>query len=163
MTMNPGQKKILALLNEVLTGELTAINQYFLHAKMCDNWGFARLGKIMYRESIDEMHHAEWLVDRILLIGGVPNLQRLGKLNIGETVPEQLESDLAIENNAIPLLNGGIELCREHGDNATRALLEKILTSEEEHRDWIESQQELIAQVGVQNYLTQQIRPDAAE
>lgn len=153
-------KKIISLLNEVLTGELTAINQYFLHAKMCQNWGFERLYKKIYHESIDEMRHAEWIVDRILYLGGVPNLQRLGKLNIGETVKEQFESDIALERAAIPRLNEGIELTRASGDNGTRVLLDKILVSEEEHLDWLEAQVDLIEQVGYEGYLAQQIKDE---
>ncbi|PKN59043.1 MAG: bacterioferritin [Deltaproteobacteria bacterium HGW-Deltaproteobacteria-14] len=157
MPKTPPDRAIIALLNEVLTGELTAINQYFCHAKMCANWGFTRLANKIRHESIDEMKHAEALIDRVLYLGGVPNLQRLGKINIGETVAEQLTVDLALEHEALPRLNAGIVTCRDAGDNGTRALLEEILRSEEEHVDWLEAQLELIDQVGLQNYLAQQM------
>ena len=158
MPKTPPDKTIVTLLNEVLTAELTAINQYFVHAKMCANWGYDRLAKKIRHESIDEMKHADVLIDRILYLGGVPNAQRIGKINIGETVPEQFAADLALEQDAIPRLNAGIAACREAGDNGTRALLEEILVSEEEHLDWLETQLELIAQIGPQNYLAQQVR-----
>jgi bacterioferritin len=152
-----GDDDILELLNEVLTGELTAINQYFLHAKMCDNWGYRRLGEKIRDESIEEMKHAETLVERILYLEGVPNLQRLGTLRIGETVPEQLQSDLNVEHAALERLNDGIALCVAKGDNGSRELLESILTDEEEHVDWIETQLETIRQIGVEHYLAQQL------
>jgi len=150
-------KKIITLLNDVLTAELTAINQYFLHAKMCQDWGYNRLAAHIRTESIDEMKHAETLIDRILYLGGVPNVQRLGKVTIGETVREQLELDLAFEYTAIKRLNKGITLCRDEEDNGSRAILEDILISEDEHIDWLEAQIDLIEQVGEQAYLAQQI------
>jgi bacterioferritin len=150
-------KKIVTLLNDVLTAELTAINQYFLHAKMCQNWGYNRLADAIRQESIDEMKHAELLIDRVLFLGGVPNVQRLGKVTIGETVREQFELDLTTEYAAQKRLNKGIALCREEEDNASRALLEDILQSEDEHVDWLEAQLDLIGQVGEQQYLAQQI------
>ena len=153
-----GDPKVIDLLNEILTGELTAINQYFLHAKMCANWGYERLHEKIRKESIDEMKHAEMLTERILYLEGLPNLQRLGKLNIGTTVVEMLKNDLAVEQVAIPLLNKAIEACRQLGDNGTEAMLTKILTSEEEHGDWLEAQLELVKQVGEAQYLSQQIR-----
>jgi bacterioferritin len=153
-----GDAKIIDLLNEVLTGELTAINQYFLHAKMCANWGYARLADQIRKESIDEMKHADALVERVLYLDGLPNLQKLGKLNIGQTVVEMLHNDLAIENTAIPLLNKGIQTCRDLGDNGSFDLLLGILRAEEEHVDWIEAQLELVKQVGEAHYLAQQIR-----
>lgn len=152
-----GDPKIIACLNDILTGELTAINQYFLHAKMCKNWGFLKIGEKVYKESIDEMKHASLLTDRILFLEGLPNLQKLGKLRIGENVKEQLESDLALEMEAIPRLRKAIELCWEASDHGTRDLLEKILVSEEEHTDWLETQLSVINDIGVQNYLSQQI------
>ena len=152
-----GDSKVINALNEILTGELTAINQYFLHAKMCKNWGFTKIGQKVYKESIDEMKHADALVDRILFLEGLPNLQRLDKLNIGETVKEQLECDLALENKAGPRLRKAIELCWESSDHGTRDLLEKILVSEEEHTDWIETQLSVIKDIGLQNYLSQQL------
>lgn len=157
MPKNP-DKATIQLLNEVLTGELTAINQYFCHARMCSNWGYARLAAHIQKESIDEMKHAQALIDRVLYLGGVPNVQRLGKINIGETVKEQLTVDLALENEALPRLNAGIEQLRLIGDNGSRLLLEQILASEEQHVDWLEAQLELIAQLGETNYLAQQIK-----
>jgi bacterioferritin len=155
-----GDSKVINALNEILTGELTAINQYFLHAKMCKNWGFIKIGQKVYKESIDEMKHADALVDRILFLEGIPNLQKLDKLNIGENVKEQLECDLALENKAIPRLRKAIELCWETSDHGTRELLESILVSEEEHTDWIETQLSVIKDIGIQNYLSQQLETD---
>lgn len=152
-----GNPKVIAALNDILTGELTAINQYFLHAKMCKNWGFHKVGDKIYKESIDEMKHASMLTDRILFLEGLPNLQKLGKLKIGENVKEQLECDLALEYEAIPHLRTGIELCWDANDHGTRDLLERILVSEEEHADWLETQLSVIKDVGLQNYLSQQI------
>jgi bacterioferritin len=151
-------KRVIDALNQILTGELTAINQYFLHAKMCQNWGYERLYKVIYRESIDEMKHADALIERILYLGGLPNVQRLDKVNIGETVAEQLLADLSFEQVAIPRLKTAIELCYTCSDHGTRHLLEEILHSEEEHVDWLETQLELIDQLGTQNYLAQQLR-----
>ncbi len=158
--MNPSGKKIVELLNEVLTSELTAINQYFVHAEMAENWGYERRKHIVRKHSIEEMKHAEKLIERILFLGGIPNVQRLGDIRIGETVVEQLKVDLALENDAVGRLNPGIETCREAGDNGSRFLLEEILESEEEHIDWIDSQLSLVAQVGEQNYLAQQIKKE---
>jgi len=155
-----GDPKVVALLNDVLVNELTAINQYFLHARMCENWGYERLWKKVRAESIDEMKHADRVIERILYLDGLPNLQKLGKLEIGETVVEQLKSDLALEKRAIPVLNAGIALCRDKGDNGTAELLEEILVDEEEHADWLEAQFTLVAQVGEQNYLAQQMKEE---
>ena len=155
-----GHDKIIELLNEVLTAELTTVNQYWVHGRMCQNWGYEKLWNYLRAESIDEMKHADRLIERILYLDGVPNLQRYGKVNVGQTVPEMFELDLEVEKLAIKRLNDGVALCVELGDNASRALLEEILVSEEEHADWIEAQQDLIAQVGVQNYLAQQIHAD---
>jgi len=152
-----GDAKIITLLNEVLTGELTAVNQYFLHSRMCRNWGYARLSEHIYKESIDEMKHADELIERILFLEGLPNVQRLSKVMIGQTVLEILKNDLQIEMTAIPLLNDGIKTCREAGDNGSEDLLQKILVAEEHHVDWLEAQLELVRQVGEQNYLSQQI------
>jgi bacterioferritin len=152
-----GNDQVVSLLNEVLTGELTAVNQYFIHAKMCENWGYQRLYQKVRAESIEEMRHADELIERILYLEGVPNLQRLGKVNVGETVPEQLKLDYQLEQAAVKLLNSGIELARSVGDNGSRELLEELLVSEEEHANWLEAQLSLIDQVGVQNYLAQQI------
>jgi bacterioferritin len=153
-----GKEEVLDLLNQLLTNELTAINQYFIHAKMCENWGYMRLAKRLRDESIDEMKHADLVITRILFLEGVPNLQRYHKLRVGENVREQFESDLQVEYTAIEFLNKGIEAARRAGDNATEEMMTKILVSEEEHTDWIESQLELMRQVGDQNYLAQQIK-----
>ena len=153
-----GDRKVIARLNAVLTNELTAINQYFIHAKMCENWGYERLGHKIREESIDEMKHADQVISRILFLEGVPNLQRYHKLRVGETVKEQLESDLQLEYAAIAFLNQGIEAARKANDNATEDLMTRILVGEEDHTDWIETQLELIRQVGEQNYLSQQIK-----
>jgi len=153
-----GDDRVIDLLNEVLTGELTAVNQYFIHARMCENWGYERLWKKIRAESIDEMKHADKLIERILYLDGLPNLQRLGKINVGQTVPEQLTLDLDMEKGAVKRFNDGIELCRSLGDNGSRELLEGMLVSEEEHANWLEAQLSLIDQVGVQNYLAQQVR-----
>jgi bacterioferritin len=156
-----GHERIITLLNEVLTGELTAISQYFIHARMCENWGYERLWKKVRDESIGEMKHADRLIERILYLEGVPNLQRLGKVNVGQTVPEQLTLDLDLEKAAITLLNRGIEQCRAEGDHGSRDLLEDLLEAEEEHANWLETQLSLIRQVGVENYLAQQIKDGA--
>ena len=153
-----GNEEILMLLNQLLTNELTAINQYFIHAKMLENWGYSRLGKKVREESIDEMKHADIVISRILFLDGVPNLQRYHKLKVGETVKEQFESDLQLEYAAIAFLNQGIAACRTAGDFASEDLMTRILVSEEEHTDWLETQLELIRQIGEQNYLAQQIK-----
>jgi len=153
-----GDADIITALNTILTSELTAINQYFVHFRMLENWGYHRIAKKKREESIEEMKHADVIIQRILYLDGIPNMQRLGKINIGENVPEQLRLDLALELEAVARLNPAIEECRKLDDNATRHLLETILTDEEEHIDWIEAQIALIEQVGLQNYLAQQIR-----
>ncbi|MEO8602810.1 MAG: bacterioferritin [bacterium] len=153
-----GNAKLIETLNAILTGELTAINQYFIHAKMCANWGFHRLAKKGRDESISEMKHADELIERILFLEGVPNMQRLDKVLIGETPHEQLKLDLKLEEAAIPRLNKAIAQAVDVGDNTTRELLEDILKSEEDHVDWLEAQLGLIRQVGEQNYLSQQIK-----
>lgn len=152
-----GDDEIIELLNEVLTAELTAINQYFVHAKMCQNWGYERLAEHIRAESIDEMKHAETLIERILYFDGTPNLQRLSPLRVGETVAEQFESDLQVEYAAVERLNRGIAMCVAKGDNGTREMLADILTGEEEHVDWLETQQETIRQIGYEAYLAQQL------
>ena len=152
--------EILEILNDVLTAELTAINQYFIHAKMCDNWGYERLAKHDRDESIGEMKDAEALIERILYLEGVPNLQRLGTVMVGETVPEQLRLDLQNERDAIDRLNRGIALCVEVGDNGSRDLLEDILEGEEEHADWLETQLSIIDDVGDAHYLAQQMHDE---
>ena len=158
--MKAPDSKIIGLLNEVLTAELTAINQYFVHAEMASNWGYKGRYEQVRKEAMGEMKHAEKLIERVLFLEGVPNVQRLGKIRIGETVPEQLKSDLALEQEAVGRLNDGIEACSKAGDNGSRALLEEILESEEEHIDWLEAQLTLIEQVGEQNYLAEQVRKE---
>jgi len=153
-----GDTQVIALLNDVLSAELTAVNQYWLHARLCENWGYERLWKKIREESLEEMKHADELIERILYLDGMPNLQRLGKINVGETVPEQLELDLQVEYEAVKRLNEGIEACRAKGDNGTRALLEKMLGDEEEHVDWLEEQQRLVETVGEAAYLAEQIK-----
>ena len=153
-----GDADIIEVLNEVLTAELTAINQYFIHAKMCENWGLERLAEKVRDESIDEMKDADKVIERILYLEGVPNLQRLNNVQVGETVAEQLELDLGLERAAIERYNRAVKLARDRDDNGTAELLEDLLTGEEEHADWLESQLELIRQVGVENYLATQIR-----
>ncbi len=152
-----GNDEIIEVLNEVLTAELTAINQYFLHAKMMENWGLTRLGEHTRAESIDEMRHAEQITDRVLFFEGVPNFTRYLPLRVGETVPAQFKTDLELEYAAVERLNRGVALCREAGDNGSRELLEGILVSEEEHIDWLETQLEAIEQVGTENYLAQHL------
>jgi bacterioferritin len=153
-----GNPEIIELLNDVLTAELTAINQYFIHAKMQDNWGYDHLAHETRDESIDEMKHAEKVIERILYLEGTPNLQRLGSLRVGESAVEQLRLDLELEREAIPRLNAGIAAAVAIGDNGTRELLEAILTDEEEHADWLETQLNLVEVVGEAHYLAQQIR-----
>jgi bacterioferritin len=152
-----GNDQILEILNDVLTAELTAVNQYFLHAKLCEHWGYGRLADHVRHESIDEMKHADQVTDRILFLDGIPNYQRYFPLRIGETVPEQFESDLQLEYTAIERLNAGVRVAVELGDNGTRELLAGILVSEEEHADWLETQLETIRQIGTELYLAQQV------
>jgi bacterioferritin len=153
-----GDSRIIDLLNDVLTGELTAVNQYFLHAKMLLNWGYEHLGKKIREESIDEMKHSDRLIERILFLDGLPNLQKLNKLTIGTNVIEILKNDLAYELGTIPKLNQGMATCRDVGDNGSEDLLRHILVESEEHVDWLESQLELVKQMGDAHYLAQQIR-----
>jgi bacterioferritin len=149
---------VIELLNAVLTAELTAINQYFVHSKMCANWGYERLAKKLYDESIGEMKDAEELVERILYLDGTPNLQRLGSVRVGETVREQFGIDLELERDAIARLNDGIAQCRNEGDNGSRRLLEQILEGEEAHADWLETQLHAMDELGDAHYLAQQLR-----
>jgi bacterioferritin len=153
-----GDKQVITLLNDVLTAELTAVNQYFLHARLCHHWGYERLYERVRKESIEEMKHADELIERILYLEGVPNLQRYGKVSVGQTVPEQFQLDLQVEYDAVKRLNEGIEACRAAGDNGTRTLLERILHEEEAHVDWLETQQETIRQIGTERYLTEQLK-----
>ena len=152
-----GNDRVIELLNEVLTAELTAINQYFIHAKMCANWGYQKLAAKVRAESIDEMKHADRLIERVLFLEGIPNVQRLWKVNVGETVKEQLELDLKLEYDAVARLNTAIALARESADNTTREMLEKMLVSEEEHTDWLETQLGLIKSLGEPMYCAQQL------
>jgi bacterioferritin len=152
-----GNAEVIELLNEVLTAELTAINQYFVDAKMCGNWGYERLEKRFYKESIDEMKDAESLIERILYLEGVPNLQRLGTVRVGEDVPEKLTLALEVEKEAVARLRRGIELCYDRGDHGSRDMLEEILDGEESHADWLETQLGLIASLGAGLYLSQQL------
>jgi bacterioferritin len=152
-----GDSKVIDYLNKALTNELTAINQYFLHARMFKNWGFQKLNEKEYHESIDEMKHADKLIERILFLEGLPNLQNLGKILIGENPEEMLKCDLKLELEAIPLLKEAINYCEQVKDYISRELFEDILESEEEHVDWLETQFELIGKIGIQNYLQSQV------
>lgn len=152
-----GDQQVIEFLNKALENELTAINQYFLHAKMYKNWGFSKLYEKEYHESIDEMKHADHIVDRILFLEGLPNLQNIGKILVGETPEEMLACDLKLEQLAVPLLKAAIEHCEDSQDYISRELFESILESEEEHIDWLETQQQLIEKIGIQNYLQSQI------
>jgi bacterioferritin len=152
-----GDERVIELLNEVLTNELTATNQYYLHYAMQKNWGFNRLAQHTYDESIDEMKHADQLIHRILFLEGHPNLQRLGSVRIGEKVREQFEADMAVEVLAVDTLRRGIDVCREAGDIVTRLLFESILASEEEHIDYLETQLSLMKTLGEQEYLALQV------
>ncbi len=152
-----GDTKVIDYLNQALTNELTAINQYFLHARMFKNWGFHKLNEKEYHESIDEMKHADQLIERILFLEGLPNLQNLDKLLIGEHPKEMLECDLKLEMIAIPLLREAIAYCETVNDFVSRELFEHILEHEEEHVDWLDTQFELIGRVGIENYLQSQM------
>lgn len=155
-----GDPKIIALLNEVLKAELTAINQYFLHAEMCENWGYERLAKLIRKESIEEMVHAEKLIERILYLDGTPNMSDYFKINIGATVDQQFKNDLEVEYTAVKRLNDGIPICMAAGDNGSRELVESILQDEEHHIDWLEAQLHAISEIGLPNYLTEQLKKD---
>ena len=152
-----GNPKVIASLNEALKEELTAINQYFLHAEMCENWHYHKLASYIKKQSIDEMKHAEQLMERILFLDGIPNMTELMKLNVGASVKEQLASDLKLEINAVAMYNRFVQISREEADNASSELFERLLKDEEEHVDWLEAQIHLIEEIGYERYLTQQM------
>lgn len=158
-----GDTKVIDFLNAALKNELTAINQYFLHSRMLKDWGVSVLAEYEYKESIEEMEHADWLIERILFLEGLPNLQDLGKLKIGESVEEILKADLALEEDAIPLLRDAIEYCESVRDYVSRDLLTKILDNEEEHVDYLETQFDLISRIGIQNYTQLQSKPNGSQ
>jgi len=149
--------KVFEALNKILTNEMTAINQYFLHSRMLKDWGFEKLGEYEFKESVDEMKHADLLIERILFLNGLPNLQDLHRLRIGENVKEMLECDLALEEAAIPELREAIALCEAETDFVSRDLLSDILENEEEHLDYLETQLELVEKMGIENYLQSQV------
>ena len=152
-----GKDKVIASLNQALRAELTAINQYFLHAEMLDNWGYHRLGEIIKKQSIDEMKHAEQVIERILFLDGAPNLGIGLSIKAGENAKGQLESDLALEIEAVAQYNAGVKTCTEEGDNTSRELFERLLKDEEKHVDFLEAQLHAIEEVGIQNYLSEQM------
>lgn len=152
-----GDPKVILVLNQVLRKELTGINEYFVHAKMCKNWGYEALYKVIWQESLGEMKHAEQVIERILFLEGVPNVTGYDKIMVGSNVKQQLENDLALETAALGVLHPGIKTCVEAGDDGSRELLEHITVDEEGHVDWIEAQLHKIEEVGYQNYLAQQI------
>ncbi len=155
-----GNPKVVAFLNQVLKAELTAINQYFLHAEMCENWGYERLAKLVKKESIEEMVHAEKCIERILFLDGSPNMGDYFKINIGSTVEAQFKNDLQLEYDAVKRLNEGIRLCVAQGDNGSKDLAQSILTDEEHHIDWLEAQLHAIGEMGIANYLAKQLKND---
>ena len=152
-----GNEQVIGVLNQVLRKELTGINQYFIHAKMCKNWGYERLYKVLWEESIGEMKHADEIIERIIFLEGVPNISAYDKILVGTSVKQQLENDLGLESAALTVLHPGIKTCVEVGDDSSRELLEHIVVDEEKHVDWIESQLHQMNEVGYQNYLAQQI------
>ncbi len=153
-----GDDKIIDALNDILTNELTSINQYFIHAKMCESWGIQRLYKKLYAESIGEMKHATILIERILYLEGVPQIARYHPIRVGKDVPKIFENDLKIESAQVAAVNKHLELCVKHNDGGSRELLERILVGSEEHVDWLETQIDLIEKVGLQNYLAEQLK-----
>ena len=155
-----GDPNVIEFLNQVLKAELTAINQYFLHAEMCENWGYQRLAKLIKKESIEEMTHAEKLMERILYLEGTPNMTDYFKINVGATVEAQIKNDLNLEYDAVKRLNEGIKLCVAAGDNGSRDLAQKILDDEEHHVDWLEAQLHAIGEMGIANYLAQQLKEE---
>jgi bacterioferritin len=152
-----GNPKVIASLNEALKEELTAINQYFLHAEMCENWHYDKLGSYIKKQSIDEMKHAEMIIERILFLDGTPTLTDPMQLSIGKNVREQIESDLKLEVEAVALYNASVKLAREEGDNASRELFERLLKDEEQHVDWLEAQMHQIHEMGYERYLSRQV------
>ena len=155
-----GNPKVIAELNSALKEELTAINQYFLHAEMCENWKYNKLGDFIKKQSIDEMKHAEALIERILFLDAIPNLTELMQLSVGKNVREQLESDLKLEIGAVAQYNAAIKVAADAGDNASRELFERLLKDEESHVDWLEAQLHQIKEIGYERYLSQQIREE---
>ncbi len=152
-----GDAKVISILQEVLKAELTAINQYFLHAEMCENWTYYKLAELTRKESIEEMTHAEKLIERILYLDGTPNMSDYFKINVGNTIEQQFKNDLQLEYDAVKRLNAGIPVCEAAGDNGSRELLKLILLDEEHHIDWLEGQLHAIKEMGIQNYLSQQL------
>jgi bacterioferritin len=152
-----GNDEVIQVLQDVLCAELTAVNQYFVHARMNENWGYKKLAAYIRKESIEEMRHAQDVIDRILYFDGAPNMQKYMKISVGKTVPEQFQNDLDVEYQAVSRLNKGVEVARAQGDNGTRSLLEAVLKDEEEHVDWLEAQLGMIKEMGVENYLAQQM------
>jgi len=155
-----GNPKVIAALNDALKEELTAINQYFLHAEMCENWKYTRLADFIKKQSIDEMKHAEVLIERILFLDGLPNMTELMQLSVGQNVKDQLESDLKLEISAVAQYNAAVQTARDEGDNASRELFERLLKDEEEHVDWLEAQLHQIREIGYERYLSQQIKDE---
>jgi bacterioferritin len=155
-----GNAKVIAVLNQCLKAELTAINQYFLHAEMCENWGYERLAKQIKKESIEEMVHAEKLMERLLFLDGTPNMSDYFKINVGATVEQQFRNDVELEYDAAKRLNAGVKTCAESGDNGSKMLLEQLLGEEEHHIDWLEAQLHAITEMGIKNYLTEQLKKD---
>ncbi len=153
-----GNDKIISMLNEMLSDELTAVNQYMVHSEMCDNWGYERLHKAMEKRAIDEMKHAEKLIARILFLEGTPDVSTYGKIAIGPDVQMQMTNDLKAESGAVVAYNKSVKMAQDAGDNGTRELLESILKDEEAHLDWLEAQNDQIAQMGIQNYLAEHIK-----
>lgn len=155
-----GNPKVIKLLNEALKEELTAVNQYFLHAEMCENWHYDKLGSYIKKQSIDEMRHAESIIERILFLDGAPEMTETLKITIGKNVKEQIQSDLELELAAVKMYNNAVKVCREESDNASRELFEKLLKDEEDHVDWLEAQMHQISEMSYERYLGQQVREE---
>jgi len=158
-----GKSEVINALNEMLQEELCAINQYMIHAEMCENWGYKKLGKYIKKQSIGEMKHAEALMERILFLEGLPNVNNTLKVHVGKDVPQQIENDLTLEKGAVAAYNHAIETCRKAGDNASADFLLVVLKDEEEHVDFLETQLEIISKIGLENYLTQQIELEGSK